>query len=206
MRGSIDPSGNFIVGGTVVGSPYAAGTGPSALAFSRCAGIGLLSGNPTCGTADANTLFVANSGSNDITVFSACILLPTCHSGQASPDGTLVQVGAPVAAGSGADAVLVDPSANFVYAVDAGSNQGSEYQYIPASGTLAALGTISTGASSLVSGAITTNNDPLSKTTNWIVGAAPGTLPNFKVGSDGSLTASSNPVTVAGQPSAILIK
>lgn len=206
VRGSIDLSGNFIVGGTVAGSPYTAGTNPSALAFSRCAGIGLFSGPTSCGTADANSLFVANSGSNDITIFSACIQLPTCHSGESNPDGTLVQVGSPVAAGSGPSAVLVDPAANFVYVVDAGSNQVSGYQYTHASGTLTALGTTSSGGSSVFSGAITPNINNLSNTHTWVVVTSTGALPTFSAASDGSLAASSGQNSITGQPSAILIK
>ena len=90
--GSIDLSGNFIVGGTVPGSPYAAGTNPSALAFSYCAGINSTSGVTSCQAAYANSLFVSNAGSNNMTIFLACVQVP-CQSGQSSPDGTLSQMG-----------------------------------------------------------------------------------------------------------------
>src|SRR6266568_986861 len=51
---------------------YAAGSNPTGLAFSRCAGVS--AANNVCKTgADGNILFVANSGSNNVSAFTACI-------------------------------------------------------------------------------------------------------------------------------------
>ena len=87
--------------------------------------------------------------------------------------------------------MLVDPAANFVYVVDAGSNQVSEYQYIPATGTLTAVGATAAGASSVFSGAITPNTDNFSNNHSWVVLTSSGALPTASVGADGSLAAGS---------------
>lgn len=201
VRGSIDLNGNFIVGGTVTGSPYAVGMNPSALAFSRCAGAGSVAS--PCQAAGANGLFVADSGSDEITVLSACIQLPTCLMGESTPDGTLAQLGSPVPTGTGPSKVLVDPLADFVYSVDVGSNQVSEYQYQSATGVLTPIGAVNAGNSAL-SAAITNNLG--SGTNNWVVVASSGALSPFSIGSDGSLTAGSGQTSVPGQPTAILIQ
>ena len=48
---------------------YTVGTNPAGLAFSRCAGVS--QGTANCATADDNNLFVANAGSNDVSIFTA---------------------------------------------------------------------------------------------------------------------------------------
>jgi DNA-binding beta-propeller fold protein YncE len=198
VRGSIDLNGNFTVGGTVAGSPYSAGTNPSGLAFSRCAGVTSSTRGTACAAGDGNNLFVANSGSDNISIFAACIQLETCHLGESSPDGTLFPVGSPVAAGSGPTTVLVNGSADFVYVVDSGSNQISEYQYAPFTGALAPIGVTSASSTPLLFGAITPG---------WVVAASNGALSSYQIGSDGTLTApASGQGTIQGQPSAILIR
>ncbi len=202
IRGSIDLNGNFIVGGTVAGSPYTAGTSPTAIGFSRCAGAG--AAISTCQSEGVNGLFVVNSGSDDITVFSACIQLPTCQFGESSPDGTLTQVGSPVPVGAtGPTILLVNPVADFVYAVDTGSNQISEFQFASSTGTLTPLGATSPGASQILSAAITSNVASTSQ--NWVVLTSVGTASVFSIGSDGSLTTSGQ-ASVSVKPSAMLIQ
>ena len=202
VRGSIDLNDNFIVGGTVLGSPYTAGTGPSGLAFSRCAGITPGTQGTACASGDGNNLFVANSGSNNVTIFSACIELVTCRLGESSPDGSLVQVGSPVAAGTSPTTVLVDPSADFVYVLDLGSNQISEYQYSAVSGSLTPLGATTPSSAQLSAAAVTTG-----LSSNWILVTSNGALSALNIGSDGSLTSvGSGQMTIQGQPSAILVQ
>lgn len=200
VRGSIDLNGNFIVGGTVPGSPYAAGTSPAAIAFSRCAGAGAVIS--TCQSAGADGLFVANSGSNDITVFSACIQLPTCQFGESSPDGSLTQLGSPVAVGgTGPTILLVNPVGDFVYTMDTGSNQISELQYDSSSGTLTQFATTTPESNQVLSAAITPNVANPSQ--NWVILTGNGTASVFGIGADGGLT-SSGQVSISGQPSAML--
>ena len=203
VMGSLDASGNFISGGTVTNSPYQLGQNPSSLAFSRCAGT--TTATTSCSAADGNNLFVADSGSNDVSVFSACIQASaTC----ASPDGSLTRVtGSPVSAGVGPAALIVDPVMDFVYAVDVKSNQISQFKYSPATGALSALSpaaasTGTTGASP-VSGGITPDGTfllvPNNGGSNMFVLKV--TQPS------GSLAPATAPsVPLSGQPSAVLVR
>jgi 6-phosphogluconolactonase len=203
VLGSVDRSGNFVSGGTVANSPYQPGQNPSSLAFSRCAGITTSTSN--CTGPDGNNLFVADSGSNNVSVFAACIQASaTC----ASPDGSLTAVASsPVAAGIGPAALIVDPALDFVYAVDVKSNQISQYKYSPATGALSALSpaAASTGSSgaSPVSGGMTPDGNfllvPNNGGSNMFVLKV--TLPS---GSLAPATASSVPLS--GQPSAVLVR
>ena len=204
VRGAIDLNGNFILGGTVTGSPYSAGMSPSGLAFSRCAGASSTTQGAACTLADGNNLFVANAGSNDVSIFSACIELTTCQSGELSPDGTLIKLGSSVAAGGGPATVLVDPASDFVYVVDRASNQISEYQYSPVTGGLTSLGATTPSSTPLVAGAITTNIG--SNTSSWVVVTTTATLDAFAIGSNGTLNPSTGQVTIPGQPSAVGIR
>lgn len=186
---------------------YTAGANPSGFAFSRCAGIS--SSNPTdlCPAADGNHLFVANAGSNNISIFAACIQVSaTCS----APDGSLRQIpsGSPVAAGVGPATILVDPVADFVYAVDRGSSQVSQYSYSPATGVLSSLATASGGAS-VFSGGITGNGANTTNVFNWVVLTNNGnsSLSIFRVDATGKLVGlTSGPFSVQGQPSAILLR
>jgi len=179
-------------------SPITAGTNPTGLAFSRCAGTTATSTNcPTA--APLSYLFVANTGSNDIGIFSACIQVTAAC---ASANGTLTQItGLPVGAGTHPVSFIVNPARDLVYAVDNGSFQVSEYQYSSATGVLSALSpaTISTGASPL-QGGITSNG-------NWVFVPNNGgsSLSAYGVGSAGQLTVGSA-ITLLGQPSAVLIR
>lgn len=203
VRGAVEPSGIFVVEGTVSGSPYTAGTFPSALAFSRCAGAGA---NPavSCQSAGVNGLFVANAESNDVTVFSACIKLP-CQtrpdgSGPGNPDGSLELIESSVPAGTGPAALLVDPGGDFVYVVDSGSNQICAFSYTSSDGKLTQVH-VTTPTGTFSGGAFTPNFGM----SNWLVITGAQTLSAFGTGSDGSLTPASSP-QFSGQPSAILIR
>lgn len=184
-----------------------AGTNPSGLAFSRCAGISTATPTAACPAADDDNLFVANAGSNNISIFAACIQQSgTC----ATPDGSLTEIpsGSPVGAGVGPSTILIDPAADFVYAVDRGSNQVSAYKYSPATGALGTNGAASTGASAFSAG-ITANQSNTTTTSNWIYVTNNGasSLSAFRIGGAGGLTAlSAGTIPIQGQPSAILVK
>ena len=111
------------------GSPFAAESAPSGVTI-----------DPS-----GKYLYVANSGSNNVSAFVICATaLPGCG----SPDGSLVAVpGSPFSAGLGPVALAVDPSDNFLYVVDANSNQLSGYRINPSTGALTSLATtaVSTG-------------------------------------------------------------
>jgi 6-phosphogluconolactonase len=199
---SYDASGNLALINT-----YTAGTNPTGLAFSRCAGIASNTATATCTVGDDNNLFVSNSGSNNITIFSACIQVSASC---VAPNGTLAEIPSksPVAAGVGPATILVNRTSDFVYAVDRGSNQVSEYQYSPATGVLTPLATGS-GGSSVFSAGITANIANTTSTFNWVVVTNNGSsnLSTFQVAVTGKLIApSSNLYSVQGQPSAILLR
>ena len=192
---------------TLIGN-YGAGTAPSGLAFSRCAGIASNTATGTCPAADGSNLFVANSGSNNISIFSACIQVSaTCS----VPNGTLrpIPSGSPVSAGVGPATIFVHPGLDFVYTVDRGSNQVSEFQYVPATGALTFLANGSTGAT-VFSGDITAQTSNTTQTFNWVVLTNIGgsSLSIFRVAAaSGKLIApDSGQFAVEGQPSAILLR
>jgi len=179
---------------------YSVGSNPSGLAFSRCAGVA--AATTVCQTgADGNILFVANSGSNNVSAFAACIQVNTTCS---SPSGMLTQVsGSPFPAGTGPISIIVDPVADFVYALDRSSFQVSQYGFSPATGALSLLSpsSVSTGASPL-SGAITLEG-------NWffVANNAASSLSAYSVSSTGRLNAATtSSVVLTGQPSAVLIR
>jgi 6-phosphogluconolactonase (cycloisomerase 2 family) len=188
---------------------YSTGSNPSALAFSRCAGGKAL--NSSCAASDNNTLFVANSGaSNSISEFPACIeVSATC----AIADGTLQSAGARQisAFGTGPSSIIVSPQINFVYVVDTQSNQVSQFSYSPATGALSPLtpATISTG-SNPVSGGITLDGAfvvvPDSGGSDLTVFSVNNTT-STGVAPTGKLSrATSSTVTLAGQPTAVLVR
>jgi 6-phosphogluconolactonase len=178
---------------------YATGNNPSGLAFSRCAGIS--TATTSCPTSDGNNLFVADSGSNQITVFAACIQAsPTCG----TPNGTLAAVsGSPFGAGVSPVAFMIHPTLNFVYAVNSKSNQVSQYKYSSATGALTPLSpaAASTGSNPL-GGGITSNGAWAFVTNN-----GGSTLTAYSVGTGGQLNpAPTASISLSGQPSAIVIR
>jgi 6-phosphogluconolactonase (cycloisomerase 2 family) len=203
---SFDASGNLSLVGT-----YTAGVNPSGLAFSRCAGITSSAPTRNCTASDDNNLFVANSGSNNLSIFTACIQVSaTCGLNGTQPTGTLTEIssGSPIGAGVGPSTILVNPTSNFVYVVDRGSSQVSEYSYSPATGVLSSIGTGSGGAS-VFSGAISANIANNTNTFNWVVVTNNGasSLSIFHVAAAGKLIGlSSGQYSVQGQPSAILLR
>ena len=199
---SYDASGNLVLINT-----YTAGTNPTGLAFSRCAGVASNTATANCTVGDDNNLFVSNSGSNNISIFSACIQVSASC---VAPNGTLAEIPSksPVVAGVGPATIFVDRTSDFVYAVDRGSNQVSEYQYSPATGVLTPLATGS-GGSSVFSGGITSNIANTTSTFNWVAVTNNGSsnLSTFQVAVTGKLIApSSSQYAVQGQPSAILLR
>ena len=179
------------------------GTNPSGLAFSRCAGI--TAATAVCATADASNLFVSNAGSNNISIFSACLQTSaTC----AAPDGTLspLSTNSTVAACCGPTVFLVDPAANLVYVLERGSAQVGQFRYSPATGALTALSPsfASTGASPFSAG-ISANTS----NSNWVfvTNSGASTISGFSVSSSGALIGlSSGPFPISGQPTAILVR
>ena len=168
-----------------------AGSNPSGLAFSRA----VSSSNRD------NYLFVADSGSNQTSVFLACVAV-TLNCGAAT--GTLSEIsGSPFAAGNGPVAIVVDPAADFVYALDKTSFQVSVYSMSPATGKLSALSpaAVSVGANPTSAGI---TSDGL-----WFFVANNGAsnLSAFGVGAAGHLNpASTASIALPNQPSALAVR
>jgi len=202
---SYDTSGNLTLitdcgaGQNCLNPRFPAGSNPAGIAFSRCSGVTAATAN--CPTGADNFLFVANSGSNNVSAYATCIQAnPTCT----SASGTLTQVpGSPFPAGNGPLAVAVNPVFDSVYVLDRTSFQVSQYSVSPATGALAALSpaTASTGTSP-VSGGITLDG-------KWFYVANNGAsnLSAYSVGGAGRLNAATtSSVSVPNQPSAVLIR
>jgi 6-phosphogluconolactonase len=111
-------------------------TNPTGLTFSRCAGTTTVTTNcPT--VAPPAYLYVANNGSSNLSIYSACIQVTTACP---TANGTLSEIsGSPVGAGPHPVSFLVNPARNQLYAVDTSVNQVSEYQYNPGTGLLTFL-------------------------------------------------------------------
>jgi 6-phosphogluconolactonase (cycloisomerase 2 family) len=182
---------------------YNTGLGPAGLAI----------------TPNGGFLYAANSGSpsDSISAFAICDAVVTSCTDVNNPDGKLTEVkGSPFPAGLGPVAIAVDPGFNFVYAVDKGSNQISQYSYATGTGILTPLspGSVSTGATpvsiAVRSGATGTNVG--NTTTNptdfvYVANSCAGTFSTFTVTtSSGLLSVVSTPFVTAGQTSAVAVK
>lgn len=169
---------------------YPAPTNPTGLAFSR----------PVSNSTRDNFLMVAETGSDQVRVFSACVAVTlNC----ASATGLLSPAGSPVGAATRPIVVLPDPAFDFVYVINQGSNQISQYTFGAATGQLTALSptNISTG-SSPVSGGVTRDG-------NWVYTANNGAsnLSALGVSSTGKLSpANTATVILSNQPSGILVR
>jgi DNA-binding beta-propeller fold protein YncE len=123
----VDPSAGTLALGTPTGMPT--GTLPSGVAVDPC----------------NRFVYVANATTNNVSAYTICsaILLPNCQHANYS----LVAVaGSPYAAGDVPGPLAVDPYANFVYVVDTGSSQLSSFRISPSSGSLTAMGTVTTNS------------------------------------------------------------
>jgi hypothetical protein len=203
VLGAVDSSGNFVSGGIIGNAAYPVGANPSGLAFSRCAGT--TTATTACpATTPPIYLFVANTGSNNISIFSTCVQTTAVCS---SPNGTLTVAGSPVGAGGTSPvSFIVDPALDFVYAVDSGSSQVSQFKYSSATGALTVLSpaVASTGAGPRPGG-ITSDgnwvfipNNGGSNLSAFGVTTAVGTT-------QGQLTPGTA-IALSGQPSAVLVR
>lgn len=181
------------------GPPVATHANPSGLAFSRCAGVS--TGTDICPTNDGNNLFVADSGLNEITVFSACI---QSTSSCATPNGALAELtSSPTGAGNGPVAFIIHPVRNFVYAIDSKSNQVSQFKYSPITGALTPLSPAAAStATNPLAGGITSDG-------NWafVPNNGGSTVSAFSIGPGGKFQqASTASINVSGQPSVVVVR
>ncbi len=192
---SVDSGGNVVI--PTAASLYPVNANPSGLAFSRSVAV-----NPT---GRDNFLFVANSGSNNISIFNACVAtsLTCANTTGSTPTGLLMPVGSAVGAGIDPNSFVVDPVADFVYAVDEKSNQISQYKYSPATGALTALSPAAASTGSNPTSAGVTHDG------NWVFVANNGgsNLSVFQIGGAGKLNLPATPsIALSNQPSVVLVK
>jgi 6-phosphogluconolactonase len=205
---AVTPSGSFL---------YVANQGQNTVtAFAVNSGTGALT--PVGGRAAANFpagtapsgltidpsgkyLFVANSGSNNVSAFVICTsALPGCG---ATTNGALVAVpGSPFSAGLGPVSLAVDPAGNFLYVVDMMSNQLSGYRINPSTGALTALATpaVSTGTSPLFV-AIHHAGNYL-----YVSNNGADTISGFHLVTQSGVLGPLSPVTASSRPAGIALK
>jgi 6-phosphogluconolactonase len=181
-------------------SPYTVGTAPS--------GLGIV--------PSGAFLYVANTGSNNVSAFAICDKAVTTCANPNSPDGTLTQVtGSPFSLGSGTGpvAIAADPAFSFLYVLDKGSSQISQFSYGSGSGQLTSLSppAVSTGLTptSLVVISGTTGANLGNTTTNptdyvYVTNLGASTISAFTLNTaSGLLTPLGKPSTTTNNPSAI---
>jgi 6-phosphogluconolactonase (cycloisomerase 2 family) len=180
--------------GPLIGSPYTTGSVPGAVIATQLAPVG---GVP------ALFVYVANSGNgsggNSISVFQVCTApSASCTSDDVS-NARMIAVAGETSVGLNPVAITADPTNNFLYVVNHGSNTVSGFRINQTTGTLSALSpsSVSTGsgpvaismhssgkflyvsnnASSNVSGFnVSTTNGALSNATNVTTPAQPAGL------------------------------
>jgi 6-phosphogluconolactonase len=181
-----------------LGSTSVAGTSPSGL-------------NITPGGA---FLYVANTGTANVSAFAICDKVVLTCVNPNIPDGTLTPVlGSPFPAGLGPIAVAADPYFSFLYVLNNRSSQISEYSYAPGTGVLTPLATptASTGLSPLsfviIAGATGSNAGfPTTEPNDFIYVANSGasTLAAFTLNTTTGILTPLGPGTdIAGNPSAV---
>jgi 6-phosphogluconolactonase len=192
---------------TTILAPYPVGMTPSALTLSP----------------DGSFLYVANSGSGNVSAFTVCDKQSaTCAvTPGSSPDGSLSPIaGSPFPAALGPISVTTDSAGRFLFVVDNGSNQVSQYKISAGTGVLVAdsPATISTGDHPVwvSSRAGTTTVSATGGKTDYLYVANIGanTISIFSFDSTiGGLSVSGTPATLVngarqprGQPSAIAVK
>ena len=179
-------------------SPYTVGTSPSGLAISPNGGF----------------LYVANTGSNNVSAYAICDTVVTSCANVNSPDGTLTAVsGSPFPAGGGPITIAFDPAFSFVYVLDKQSFEVSQYSFGPNNGVLTPLSppSISTGTTpvsiAITSGATGTDiGNTLTNPTDYVYVANNGasTLSVFTLDTTtGLLNILGTPFTTFGNPSAV---
>jgi DNA-binding beta-propeller fold protein YncE len=188
-------------------APYPVGMTPSALALSP----------------DGSFLYVGNSGSGNVSAFTVCDKQSaTCAVSPGSvPDGSLTSIaGSPFPASLGPISIATDSAGRFLFVVDNGSNQVSQYKISAGTGVLVAdsPATISTGANPVWI-AFRTGTSKVTATGGtidylYVANIGANTISTFSFDSTiGGLSVLGSPVTLVngagqprGQPSAIAVR
>jgi 6-phosphogluconolactonase (cycloisomerase 2 family) len=172
---------------------------------------GLAIAAATSGNASGTFLYVANSGSNNVSAFVICTTVTTSCP---AADGSLTQVkgtdggGSPFPAQLGPGAIVAAPSGEFLYVADKQANQISSYTISPATGALTptAPATISTGLTPVAIGIPSTGDFV------YVTNIGSASISAYSIVKDtsgkltGALKLADKPVITANQPAAVALK
>jgi len=184
--------------------PYLVGTAPSAL---------IITNFSISGTPSSNFLYVANSGSSNVSAFSTCDNpSTTCLTNP--PDGALTALASsPFPAGLSPVAMALDPASKSLYVVDAQSNQVSQYKLSTGTGVLTpfSAATIGTGTTpvwiAVRSGSTTIQSTGGTNTFVYVANQGSDAISVFNYDSTiGQLSLVVPPVNVGGQRSTVATK
>jgi 6-phosphogluconolactonase len=164
-------------------------------------------------------LYLANTGTANVSAFAICDKVVTTCAYPNRPDGTLTPVVNPncscnvFSAGLGPIAIAVDPYFSFLYVLDKQSFQISEYAYSPGTGVLTPLATpaVSTGQTPLsfviIAGATGSNAGFTTTEPNdfiYVANSGASTLAAFSLNTTtGVLTPLGAATDINGNPSAV---
>lgn len=129
-----------VITGPLNGSPYVTATNPSSVVAVRT--------SPTGGTGGL-FVYVTNATDDNVNVYQVCTASTgtTCSGSDDVQNAKMTPVGVTVSVGQEPMAMTVDPTNNFLYVVNHGSNTVSAFRINPTTGALSALNpsTVSTG-------------------------------------------------------------
>ena len=180
-------------------SPYPTGSVPTAVLAVQT--------TPTGGSGGL-FVYVANSGSgsgaNSVSIFQVCTQLNATCSAQdvTASNNTLIPVGNPFSVGLNPLAMTVDPTNNFLYVVNHGSNTVSAFRINPSTGEMSALNpsSVSTGSSPV---AITMHS---SGEFLYVSNNASSNVSGFNVNTTSGALSNATNVTSSAQPAGLVAK
>jgi 6-phosphogluconolactonase len=186
----------------IAGSPYTT-TGPAAPGITP---TGLAIAAASSGNASGTFLYVANSGSSNVSAFVICT---TVTNSCPAADGSLTPVaGSPFSAQPGPVAMAVAPAGAFLYVADRQANQVSSYKIAAATGVLTGTtpANISTGFQP-VSIAMPSTGEFV-----YVTNIGSASISSYSIVKDtngnptGALKLADKPVITANQPAAVALK
>jgi 6-phosphogluconolactonase len=179
----------------LIGSPYPAGSVPSAVVAIKTAPAG---GN------GGLFVYVANSGAtaDSVSVFQVCTVQGATCTAQDVTNATMLAVGSPASVGQQPVAMAVDPTNNFLYVVDKGSSQLSAFRINATTGALSPLtpAAVSTGATPVAVAMHSTGNFL------FVSNNAGSTVSAFNINTTSGALSATSTVTSSAQPAGLAAK
>jgi 6-phosphogluconolactonase len=183
-------------------STYPVGISPSAVFVSIAQGTTVSAGQ---------YLYVANTGSNNISAFSICDAANAF--GCSTPNGVLAPIsGSPFPAQPGPVAIAMDPTAAFLYVADEQANEISQYSWSSGTGVLTPLSPamISAGGNPVslaIRAGIAATTTVAGVDYMYVANLNGSSLSAYTLNTTtGELNVLGNPVTTPSQPSAVTVR